>query len=96
MTIERVLILLGQQSVRITERHYAPWVRSRQEQLQADLAHAGKQDPLIALQREVHAGYTANKPPLIHFTVRILKGPFRDLNSPFGMRKLLKNKHCQR
>jgi integrase len=30
--IERVSILLGHQSVRITEKHYAPWVRARQEQ----------------------------------------------------------------
>jgi hypothetical protein len=71
--IEHVSILLGHQSVRITERHYAPWVRSRQEQLEADLANAWKQDPLIALQRELHARYTADKPPLIHFTVRILE-----------------------
>jgi integrase/recombinase XerD len=28
---ERVSILLGRSSIRITERHYAPWVRSRQE-----------------------------------------------------------------
>ena len=34
--IERVSILLGHQSVRITEKHYAPWVRSRQGQLEAD------------------------------------------------------------
>jgi hypothetical protein len=26
--IERVSVLLGHQSVRITEKHYAPWVRS--------------------------------------------------------------------
>src|SRR6266700_251818 len=38
--IERVSILLGHQSVRITEKHYAPWVRSRQEQMEADLANA--------------------------------------------------------
>jgi integrase len=38
--IERVSVLLGHQSVRITERVYAPWVRSRQEQLEADLARA--------------------------------------------------------
>jgi len=31
--IERVSILLGHQSVRITEKHYAPWVKARQEQL---------------------------------------------------------------
>ena len=30
--IERVSILLGHESVRTTERIYAPWVRSRQEQ----------------------------------------------------------------
>ena len=34
------LILLGHQSVRITEKHYAPWVRSRQDQLEADLESA--------------------------------------------------------
>lgn len=33
--IERVSILLGHQSVRITEKHYAPWVKA-QEQLEAD------------------------------------------------------------
>ena len=45
-----VSILLGHQSVRITEKHYAPWVRSRQEQLEADLESAWKQDPLILLE----------------------------------------------
>jgi hypothetical protein len=35
--IERVSILLGRRSVRMTEKHYARWVRSRQEQLEADL-----------------------------------------------------------
>jgi integrase/recombinase XerD len=45
--IERVSVLLGHQSVRITERHYSPWVRSRQEQLEADLANAWSRDPLI-------------------------------------------------
>jgi integrase/recombinase XerD len=43
--IERVSILLGHQSVRVTERHYNPWVRSRQEQLEADVASAWKLDP---------------------------------------------------
>jgi len=45
--IERVSVLLGHQSVRITERHYAPWVRSRQEQLEDDLAKVWKRDPVI-------------------------------------------------
>ncbi len=45
--IERVSILLGHQSVRVTERHYNPWVRSRQEQLEADVASAWKRDPML-------------------------------------------------
>jgi len=55
--IERVSVLLGHQSVRITEKHYAPWVRSRQEQLEADLVRAWDRDPLVLSHGEVHAGY---------------------------------------
>jgi len=35
--LERVSILLGHQSVKVTERHYSPWVSARQEQLEADV-----------------------------------------------------------
>ena len=35
--MERVSMLLGHQSTRVTEKHYAPWVRARQEQLEADV-----------------------------------------------------------
>jgi len=35
--LERVSILLGHSSVKVTERHYAPWVQKRQQQLEADL-----------------------------------------------------------
>jgi len=56
MPLDRVSILLGHSSMRITERHYAPWTRSRQEQIEADLRAAWSNDPLI---KEVHAGYTA-------------------------------------
>lgn len=45
--IERVSVLLGHQSVRVTERHYNPWVRSRQEQLEADVAGTWKLDPVL-------------------------------------------------
>lgn len=45
--LERVSILLGHSSVRITERHYAPWVRSRQEQLESDLKNAWKRDVVL-------------------------------------------------
>ncbi|MGC1171477.1 MAG: site-specific integrase, partial [Candidatus Acidiferrales bacterium] len=44
--IERVSVLLGHQSVRITEKHYSPWAKSRQEQLEADLRKAWENDPL--------------------------------------------------
>lgn len=56
--LERVSVLLGHQSVRITERHYSPWVRSRQEQLEQDLQRAWSQDPVALMQTkgrpEVH------------------------------------------
>jgi integrase/recombinase XerD len=48
--LERVSVLLGHQSVRITERHYSPWVRARQEQLECDLLRAWSQDPIALMQ----------------------------------------------
>ena len=58
--IERVSILLGHQSVRITEKHYAPWVRARQEQLEADVRRTWKtHEP----KRRVHRGYTEKRAP---------------------------------
>jgi site-specific recombinase XerD len=45
--LERVSILLGHQSVRVTEKHYNPWVKSRQEQLEADVQDAWKHDPVL-------------------------------------------------
>jgi len=56
--IERVSVLLGHQSVRITEKHYSPWVRARQEQLEADLRRSWEQDPVSLMETkgtpEVH------------------------------------------
>jgi integrase/recombinase XerD len=34
-TIEQVAALLGHQSTKVTEKHYAPWVKARQDQLEA-------------------------------------------------------------
>jgi integrase/recombinase XerD len=48
--LERVSVLLGHRSIRVTERHYAPWVRARQEQLEADLERVWARDPLVLLQ----------------------------------------------
>ena len=49
--LERVSVLLGHSSIKITERHYSPWVQSRQTQLEADLARAWAQDPVCQTQR---------------------------------------------
>jgi integrase/recombinase XerD len=35
--MERVSVLLGHSTTRITEKHYSAWVRARQEQLEADV-----------------------------------------------------------
>ena len=64
--IERVSILLGHQSVRITEKHYAPWVRERQEQLEADVRRTWQAEP----KRRVHGGYTAKRARVIPFKSR--------------------------
>ncbi len=54
--LDRVSILLGHRNVRITEKHYAAWVRERQEQLESDLQRAWSEDPITMLQGtpEVH------------------------------------------
>src|ERR1039458_8209878 len=57
--IERVSILLGHSWVKITERHYAPWVQARQAQLESDLVRAWKNDPIV--QRESLRGDTASQ-----------------------------------
>jgi integrase len=46
--IERVSVLLGHSSIRITERHYNPWVKARQEQLEADVRATWAADSLSA------------------------------------------------
>ncbi|HEV2304370.1 MAG TPA: tyrosine-type recombinase/integrase [Candidatus Acidoferrales bacterium] len=48
--LERISALLGHQSLRVTEKHYAPWVHARQEQLEADVRRAHASDPLVLMQ----------------------------------------------
>ena len=43
--------MLGHRSMKVTEKHYSPWIGARQEQLDADVRRAWKADP-IALQEE--------------------------------------------
>jgi hypothetical protein len=56
--LDKVSILLGHSSIRITERHYASWTRSRQEQIEADLKATWCNDPVIG---EVHAVFSTNE-----------------------------------
>lgn len=59
VTMEQVSTLLGHQSIRITERHYAPWTRSRQEQAEAALERVWQHDPVALLEgnrtQDVHS-----------------------------------------
>jgi len=55
--IDRVSVLLGHKSVRITEEHYAPWVRSRQEQLEADVRRTWDTN----IGRQAHLGHTRKR-----------------------------------
>jgi integrase/recombinase XerD len=56
--IERVSIFLGHSSVKITEKHYSPWNKARQDQAEADVARSWATDPLVLLETkgtpEVH------------------------------------------
>ena len=48
-------------SVKVTERHYAPWVKARQAQLEYDLVRAWQNDPI--LQAETLRGDAAKYAP---------------------------------
>ncbi len=48
-SMESLSKLLGHKSIRITERHYSPWVRSRQEALEADVADVWKNDATLKM-----------------------------------------------
>jgi len=56
--MDRVSVLLGHSSIKVTEKHYSPWVRARQEQLEADVRRAWEAIPLLSGQTkgtpEVH------------------------------------------
>jgi integrase/recombinase XerD len=64
--IERVSILLGHSSIKVTEKHYNPWVRSRQEQLEADLQRVLTKDPIVRMERSGQFGRTAKGTNRVH------------------------------
>jgi integrase len=53
----RVSVVLGHSSARVTEKHYAAWVRARLEQLEADVRRTWLTDRgAFEDRREVHGG----------------------------------------
>jgi integrase/recombinase XerD len=48
--LERVSVLLGHRSIKVTEKHYTPWVRARQEQLESDLQRSWAYDPIVVAE----------------------------------------------
>jgi len=40
VSLETVSILLGHQSIKITQKHYAPWVKTRQDALDKEVSRA--------------------------------------------------------
>jgi integrase len=62
MPIDQVSALLGHSSIRVTERHYSPWVRARQEQLEANVMRAWEGDPLIVIQQQASMKHPQEMP----------------------------------
>jgi integrase/recombinase XerD len=54
VSLDQVSILLGHRSIRVTEKHYAPWVRARQEQLENSVRRAWE-NKLIPIDRDKSA-----------------------------------------
>ena len=54
--IEQVAALLGHSSIKMTERHYSPWVKARQDQMEASVIHSWELDPLIVKQTPAATG----------------------------------------
>ena len=49
--MDRLSVLLGHSSIKVTEKHYSPWVRARQEQLEADVRRTWQQSKLEQARR---------------------------------------------
>lgn len=51
--IERVSILLGHRSIKVTETYYSAWTDLRQRQAEEDLRRAWARDPIVLLESKV-------------------------------------------
>jgi hypothetical protein len=65
-----VSILLGHSSVKVTEKHYAPWIRERQKQAEADVRRTWARDPVVLMQEKADLAET-NDTQLIHEKQRL-------------------------
>jgi hypothetical protein len=62
-------VMLGHQSIRVTERHYNPWVHARQQQLEADLERAWARDPMYFQEERVTRGLRGNPEAVNWFNI---------------------------
>lgn len=51
VSTEEVATLLGHSNITITQKHYSPWVRSRQQMLEENLKRAWSRDPIALMYR---------------------------------------------
>ena len=58
--IDQVSMLLGHSSVKITEKHYLPWVKARQEQLEASVRKAWPAVPAGLVKQPAQASVRVN------------------------------------
>lgn len=56
--MERVSVLLGHRSIKVTEKHYSPWIRARQEQLEADVRRTWATDSVAFAETNSPPGGT--------------------------------------
>jgi integrase/recombinase XerD len=56
--IENVAAFLGHANIRVTQKHYAPWIAARQARAEADVKRSWERDPLVLMETkgtpEVH------------------------------------------
>lgn len=60
--LDQVSILLGHKSVKITEKHYAPWVKARQEQLEQNVKKAWGGNPIAIDARRKRTTSDSGRP----------------------------------
>jgi integrase/recombinase XerD len=62
VSAEEVATLLGHSNIVITQKHYSPWVRARQQQLESNLERAWKHDPIVLLNAKTSTESTSGQP----------------------------------